>query len=156
MTTGDFSTAQLLSQEKELALNSFSNEDAILLGQEILKLALAQKAPVIVEVRNLENTLFKASLTGSNSENEWWIKRKCRVVEKFQHSSMYVRVMFEEKHETFEEHSGLPDEEYAAHGGGFPIFLNNGALVGIAAVSGLPQVEDHNMLVKGIQEFLKK
>ncbi len=34
MTTGGYSTAQLEMEEKKYSLNSFSNEDAINLGQE--------------------------------------------------------------------------------------------------------------------------
>jgi uncharacterized protein (UPF0303 family) len=83
MTTGDYSTQELLQQEKELTLSSFTNEDAIGLGQELLKLALDQKAPVIVQVRIGEKIIFHSALTGSSSENDWWINRKYRVVEKF-------------------------------------------------------------------------
>ncbi len=155
MTTGGYSTAQLEKEEKELSLNTFSNEDAINLGQELLKIAIIKKAPVIVQVRKLDQILFHAALSGSTPENDWWINRKVRVVEKFNHSSLYVRVSFEEKNQTFEENSGLDNELYAAHGGGFPIFVNS-QLVGIACVSGLPQVEDHQMLVQGLKNFLKK
>ena len=155
MTTGGYSTAQLELEEKNYCLPSFTNEDAINLGQELLKIAISKKAPVIVQVRKLDQILFHAALTGSSPENDWWINRKVRVVEKFNHSSLYVRVSFEEKNQTFEEHSGLDNELYAAHGGGFPLFLNS-QLVGIACVSGLPQVEDHQMLVEGLKNFLKK
>lgn len=155
MTTGGYSTAQLEQEEKDLSLNTFSNEDAINLGQELLKIALIKKAPVIVQVRKLDQILFHAALSGSTPENDWWINRKVRVVEKFNHSSLYVRVSFEEKNQTFEENSGLDNELYAAHGGGFPIFVNS-QIVGIACVSGLPQVEDHQMLVQGLKNFLKK
>ena len=155
MTTGGYSTAQLELEEKNLSLHSFTNEDAINIGQELLKIALSKKAPVIVQVRKLEQILFHAALTGSSPENDWWINRKVRVVEKFNHSSLYVRVSFEEKNQTFEEHSGLDNELYAAHGGGFPLFVDS-KLVGIACVSGLPQVEDHQMLVEGLKNFLKK
>ena len=156
MTTGDYSTQELLQQEEDLTFSSFTNEDAIGLGQELLKIALAQKAPVIVQVRIKEQIIFHAALTGSSSENDWWINRKCRVVEKFNHSSMYVRVSFEEKNQSFEEHSGLDNELYAAHGGAFPISVKSQGIVGIAAVSGLPQVEDHKMLVAGLKNFLKR
>ncbi|MFM1826084.1 MAG: hypothetical protein RLZZ37_719 [Actinomycetota bacterium] len=155
MTTGGYSTAELELEEKKYSLNSFSNEDAINLGQELLKIALAKKAPVIVQVRKLDQILFHAALSGSIPENDWWINRKVRVVEKFNHSSLFVRVSFEEKNQTFEEHSGLDNELYAAHGGGFPLFVDS-KMVGIACVSGLPQVEDHQMLVEGLKNFLKK
>ncbi len=146
MTTGDYSTKDLLQQEEELTLSSFTNEDAIGLGQELLKLALTQKAPVIVQVRIGEQIIFHSALTGSSSENDWWINRKYRVVEKFKHSSMYVRV-------SFEEHSGLDNELYAAHGGGFPIMVTGQGVVGVALVSGLPQVDDHKMIIQGLTNF---
>ena len=153
MTTGDYSTQELLQQEKELTFPSFTNEDAIRLGQELLKLALDQKAPVIVQVRIGEQIIFHSALTGSSSKNDWWINRKYRVVEKFKHSSMYVRVSFEEKNQSFEEDSGLDNELYAAHGGGFPISVTDIGMVGVALVSGLPQVEDHKMIIKGLTNF---
>jgi uncharacterized protein (UPF0303 family) len=153
MTTGDYSTQELLQQEKDLILSSFTNEDAIGLGEELLKLALDQKAPVIVQVRIGEQIIFHSALTGSSSENDWWINRKYRVVEKFKHSSMYVRVSFEEKNQSFEEDSGLDNELYAAHGGGFPISVTDIGIVGVALVSGLPQVEDHKMIIKGLTNF---
>ena len=153
MTTGDYSTKELLQQEDELALSSFINEDAIGLGQELLKLALSKKAPVIVQVRIGEQIIFHSALTGSSSENDWWINRKYRVVEKFKHSSMYVRVSFEEKNQSFEEDSGLDNELYAAHGGGFPIIVSGSGMVGVALVSGLPQVEDHKMIIQGLTNF---
>jgi uncharacterized protein (UPF0303 family) len=153
MTTGDYSTQELLQQEKELTLPSFTNVDAIGLGQELLKLALDQKAPVIVQVRIGEQIIFHSALTGSSSKNDWWINRKYRVVEKFKHSSMYVRVSFEEKNQSFEEDSGLDNELYAAHGGGFPISVTDIGMVGVALVSGLPQVEDHKMIIKGLTNF---
>jgi uncharacterized protein (UPF0303 family) len=114
---------------------------------------LSQKAPVIVQVRIGEQIIFHSALTGSSSENDWWINRKYRVVEKFKHSSMYVRVSFEEKNQTFEEDSGLDNELYAAHGGGFPITVSGSGIVGVALVSGLPQVEDHKMIIQGLKNF---
>ena len=153
MTTGDYSTKDLMKQEEEFSFSSFNNDDAIALGQEMLKIATSQKAPVIVQVRIGQQIIFHAALTGSSTENDWWINRKARVVEKFNHSSMYVRVSFEEKNQTFEEHSGLDNEFYAAHGGGFPIIVTGQGVVGVALVSGLPQVEDHKMIIQGLTNF---
>jgi uncharacterized protein (UPF0303 family) len=66
---------------------------------------------------------------------------------------MYVRVSFEEKNQSFEEDSGLDNELYAAHGGGFPITVSGSGMVGVALVSGLPQVEDHKMIIQGLTNF---
>ncbi len=150
MTTGDYSTQELLKQEEDFSFSSFDNEDAIALGQEMLKIAISQKAPVIVEVRIGQQIIFHAALPGTTSKNDWWINRKFRVVEKFKHSSIYVRVSFEENNQSFEEHSGLDNELYAAHGGGFPIIVAGQGVVGVALVSGLPQVEDHKMIIQGL------
>jgi uncharacterized protein (UPF0303 family) len=106
-----------------------------------------------VQVRIGQQIIFHAALTGTTTENDWWINRKARVVEKFNHSSIYVRVSFEEKNQTFEEHSGLDNELYAAHGGGFPIIVAGQGVVGVALVSGLPQVEDHKMIIQGLTNF---
>ena len=153
MTTGDYSTKELMRQEEDFSFSSFDNDDAIALGQEMLKIATSQKAPVIVQVRIGQQIIFHAALTGTTTENDWWINRKARVVEKFNHSSMYVRVSFEENYQTFEEHSGLDNELYAAHGGGFPIIVAGQGVVGVALVSGLPQVEDHKMIIQGLTNF---
>lgn len=153
MTTGDYSTRELLKQEEDFSFSSFTNEDAIALGQEMLKIATSQKAPVIIQVRISQQIIFHTALAGTTTENDWWINRKARVVEKFNHSSMYVRVSFEEKNQTFEEHSGLDNELFAAHGGGFPINVVGQGVVGVALVSGLPQVEDHKMIIQGLINF---
>lgn len=153
MTTGDYSTRELLKQEEDFSFSSFTNEDAIALGQEMLKIATSQKAPVIIQVRIGQQIIFHTALAGTTTENDWWINRKARVVEKFNHSSMYVRVSFEEKNQTFEEHSGLDNELFAAHGGGFPINVVGQGVVGVALVSGLPQVEDHKMIIQGLTNF---
>jgi uncharacterized protein (UPF0303 family) len=142
-----------MKQEENFSFSSFTNDDAIALGQEMLKIATSQKAPVIVQVRIGQQIIFHAALTGTTTENDWWINRKARVVEKFNHSSIYVRVSFEEKNQTFEEHSGLDNELYAAHGGGFPIIVAGQGVVGVALVSGLPQVEDHKMIIQGLTNF---
>ncbi len=44
----------------------------------------------------------------------------------------------------------LPEEDYAAHGGCFPIIVEGTGIVGSVTVSGLPQREDHNLVVEGL------
>ena len=52
-----------------------------------------------------------------------------------------------EKGTTFEAEFDLDPALYAAHGGAFPILVRSVGPVGVVVVSGLPQVEDHRMVV---------
>lgn len=51
------------------------------------------------------------------------------------------------------EVKGMPFPEYACHGGGFPIWLTNNSAgpIGTILVSGLPQIEDHQLIVSLIR-----
>jgi uncharacterized protein (UPF0303 family) len=49
----------------------------------------------------------------------------------------------------FETDSGLDFEQYAAHGGAFPLIVG-GSIVGKVGVSGLAQREDHALVVKAL------
>jgi uncharacterized protein (UPF0303 family) len=76
------------------------------------------------------------------------------VVHRFGHSSLYVRQTFVERGTTFEESSGLDPALYAAHGGAVPLLVRGVGPVGVVVVSGLPQLEDHRMVVAALHAFL--
>lgn len=48
---------------------------------------------------------------------------------------------------------GLPETEFVASGGAVPIFVRHVGLVGVATVSGLPDTEDHQLVVTAIQDL---
>jgi uncharacterized protein (UPF0303 family) len=43
---------------------------------------------------------------------------------------------------------------FAAHGGAFPLTVARSGCIGSVAVSGLPQVEDHQFVVEQLSLFL--
>ena len=45
-------------------------------------------------------------------------------------------------------------QRYAAHGGSFPIRVAGVGIVGAVTVSGLPQAQDHALVVEGLRDFL--
>jgi uncharacterized protein (UPF0303 family) len=53
-----------------------------------------------------------------------------------------------------EARHGLLLADYAAHGGGFPVVLRGTGLVGTVVASGLPQREDHALVVAVMAEVL--
>ena len=87
-------------------------------------------------------------------DNDAWVDRKSRVVTRFGHSSMHVGALARAAGKTFEERSRLDPDEYAAHGGSFPITVRGVGIVGAVTVSGLPQAEDHRFVVEQLDRFL--
>jgi len=55
---------------------------------------------------------------------------------------------------TFEEATGLDRPAYAAHGGGYPLAVGGTGVVGVALVSGLPQEQDHALIVEVLEAYL--
>ena len=155
MTTGGFSSKQLLDEEQILKLPSLTNNDAIEIGQIAVTLGNQRKLPIAIEVRISDWIVFHASLEGSKPENDWWINRKVSVVVLNQHSTMFERVSAEERGADWHKENGVTNETHAIHGGALPLITDEG-FRGILIISGLPQVEDHLLAVEVLTEFLAR
>ncbi|MEU6093335.1 heme-degrading domain-containing protein [Streptomyces sp. NPDC047079] len=153
MTTRAPEIPELESQERELTLHHFTYDDAWALGTLLVELARARSAPVAIDIRRGGQQLFHAALPGSTPDNDAWIDRKRRVVERYGCSSLLVGTRFRAKGTTFEESSRLDPDVYAAHGGAFPIAVEGAGVIGTVVVSGLPQLEDHALVVEALERF---
>lgn len=145
---------ELLAQEDELQFRGFSNDDALSLGLKLVESARAQAKSVTVDIRRNGQQLFHCALPGTSADNDAWIRRKNNVVNRYGHSSFYVGTQFRAKNTTFEQSSRLDIDPYAAHGGAFPLSVRNVGVVGTITVSGLPQEEDHRLVVQVLREFM--
>jgi uncharacterized protein (UPF0303 family) len=148
------SLAELAAEEEDLRFDGFTNDDAWDLGSALVAVARRDGAPVAVDVSRHGHQLFHASLPGTSPDNDSWIQRKTRVVHRFGHSSLFVRQASIERGTTFEAEFGLDPALYAAHGGAFPVVIRSVGPVGAVVVSGLPQLEDHRMVVAAIRAHL--
>jgi uncharacterized protein (UPF0303 family) len=155
MTTGGFSSKQLLDEEQILILASLTNSDAIEIGGIATQIGKLRNLPITIEVRIGDWTVYHASLEGSKPENDRWINRKVAVVMLKKHSTMYERVFAEERGVDWHKENNLRDETHAIHGGALPLITNEG-FKGILIISGLPQVEDHLLAVEVLTEFLAR
>nr|WP_179165376.1 heme-degrading domain-containing protein [Streptomyces sp. SID14446] len=142
-------------QERRLTLPRFTHDDAWTLGTLLVELARERNAPVAVDIRRGGQQLFHAALPGSTPDNDAWIDRKRRVVERYGCSSLLVGSRFRAKGTTFEDSSRLDPDTYAAHGGAFPLTVKDTGVIGTVVVSGLPQIEDHRLVVEALEKFLK-
>ena len=155
MTTGGFSSKQLLDEEQILILASLTNSDAIEIGEIATQIGKLRNLPITIEVRIGDWTVYHASLEGSKPENDRWINRKVAVVMLKKHSTMYERVFAEERGVDWHKENNLQDETHAIHGGALPL-INNEGFKGVFIISGLPQVEDHLFAVEVLTEFLAR
>lgn len=146
--------AELLAQEDRLKFRRFDNETALELGLHLLNAARERSLPVTVSVRRGGQRLFHAALPGTSADNDAWIDRKSRVVDRYGHSSFLIGEQFRAEGTTFEADSRLDPDLYAAHGGVFPVIVEGVGPVGTVGVSGLPQADDHAFVVEQLEVFL--
>ena len=154
MTDSFPSVAELAAEEAELRFSSFTNDDAWELGSALVAAGRQASAPIAIEIARNQHRLFHVALAGATPDNATWIERKSRVVHRFGHSSLCVRQASVERGTTFEAEFGLDPQLYAAHGGAFPVIVRDVGPIGVVVVSGLPQLEDHRMVVTALREHL--
>ena len=143
----------ILAEEAGLVLNRFDYASAWDLGARIREVAAERHLPIGIEVFHGTAPVFFALLPGATPNNSEWIRRKRAVVLRFHHSSLYMRLLCESRGVKLSERYGLPGTEFVASGGAVPIFVRDVGLVGVATVSGLPDVEDHQLVVTTIQDL---
>jgi len=139
---------ELLDQERRLVFQSLDENGAVAIGLSILQVATERDLPVTIEVRLRDRVVFRAARNGTNATNDQYIGGKARLVERFGHASLYERLRYEAKGTTFEAATSLTFPEYAPHGGGFPLIVEGTGPVGVVIVSGLPQLDDHALVVE--------
>lgn len=152
--TGREALEEIEAQEAALVLESFDEEDAWQLGTLLRRTAVADGLPVAITVRRGSQRLFHAALPGASADNDGWLDRKCAVVERYGRSSLWVGELFRVKGGSFDADSRLDTSLFAAHGGAFPLRVRGAGCIGSVAVSGLPQRDDHRVVVEVLTRFV--
>jgi uncharacterized protein (UPF0303 family) len=145
---------RLLQEEQELQFTTFNEEIAWLLGSQLVELSMSKGLAVTIDITRGNHQLFHASLHGTSADNDEWIKRKVRLVYRFGHSSFYIGQLLKSKSKSIEQAYLIPESDYAPHGGCFPVIVKGVGMIGTVTVSGLPQEEDHKLVVQAIRAYL--
>jgi uncharacterized protein (UPF0303 family) len=140
--------ARLALQEERLQFDCFTAQTAWALGNRLKAAAEARRGEVAIDIQVTGQPLFFFAMAGTTPDNRNWIRRKRNVTRHFHRSSYAVGLGLTQKGTTLSEQSGLDPRHYAPFGGCFPIRLRDTGLVGTLTVSGLPQREDHNLIVE--------
>jgi uncharacterized protein (UPF0303 family) len=141
---------RLAHQERVLRFDRFDQASAWDLGTRIKALSEARGAALTIEVRLAKETVFFYAMPGTGPAHADWARRKRNTVDLQQTSTYAVGRALERDGTTLEHKLGLPLRDYASHGGSFPIRVHGVGCIGTVTVSGIPQREDHGIVVEAL------
>jgi uncharacterized protein (UPF0303 family) len=145
----------LEDQERRLVLTRFDHADAWSLGRRLVELAHERGLGITIDIRRHGHQLFHAALAGTTPDNDSWIERKIRVVDRFGESSFLVGRRLAAKGKTLDVAAGVDPLTHAAAGGCFPLRVRDVGPIGTVTVSGLAQADDHALVVEALTAHLQ-
>lgn len=148
-----YTLESLVQEQQATTLIRFDYAMAWQLGALMQAEAAARQLPVAIEVTNGDTVVFFSLLPGATPDNPDWTRRKRNVALRFHQSSLHMRVLCEQHGWEFSERFRLSPQDYAASGGGVPIIIEGTGVVGAASVSGLPDTEDHALVVNALRQI---
>jgi uncharacterized protein (UPF0303 family) len=142
-------------QERRLQFAEFNATVAWELGVALKTAAEKLGATIVIDIQLHGQPLFSYGMRGTAPDNWEWVRRKRNVVMRYHRSSYAIGLKYERAGSTLQDATGLDLRDYSTHGGCFPIMLAGTGCVGTITVSGLPQREDHSLVVSVLQEYLQ-
>ncbi len=155
LAQNDVQLAALARQEQLLQFDSFTNDTALALGNEVVELARAANKKVAVNVTRDGLMLFYFGMDGMTADHANWIRRKSNLVNRTGHSSFYTHTEIKNSGGDYDHIPSLDMKDYAAHGGSFPIIVKGSGRIGTITVTGLPGPDDHALVVAALKAYLK-
>jgi len=144
-----------LAEEKKYEFPTFDRSDVWALGCELVKAADEASGPLAVAIWLNGMEVFRHFPLGTTKFNEMWLEWKRNTVTVHETASLTYKAKLDLKDKK-QESEGLGFPGYAACGGGFPIKLKGGALIGFIGASGLADTEDHSTIIKALDRFFAK
>ena len=146
----DSELERIARQEQRLRLPRLGADKLWALGTTLKAMAESRGLAVTIEIRQARETVFFFAMPGTTPANADWARRKRNAVELLQRSSYAIGLSLRRDGNSLEAGMGLPPRDYASHGGSFPLRLTDDVCVGVVTVSGLPQHEDHALVVEAL------
>ncbi len=140
----------------QLIVKKFNAEDAWKLGQDLYERGLRLEKPIAFEIYAYGQTLFRYSFSGLNPDKDLWLTRKRNTAIHFATSTLAMQEKMAKEATTLTAKYGLANEAYVAMGGSIPLILENGGVIGAVTVTGLKPEEDHQIVVEGFLNPIKK
>jgi len=147
--------ARIIEQERALVFERFDEDAAFAIGGSVRERAITDGLRIVCSILLWDRPLFYMTRPGTTVDNSDWVRRKANTVRRF-HKSTYRMVLEQLPRDSrlLRDFLALPPEDFVLAGGGFPISVAGIGIVGAAVVSGLPEREDHNVIVGAIAGHL--
>jgi uncharacterized protein (UPF0303 family) len=150
MVTAQTDIERIAEQERALVFAGFDEATAFALGCAVRAQAEARGHGVVVDVRLWDRPLFYCALPGTTADNVEWVRRKINMVKRFGKSSYRLALEWRAAGRAIGVQHGLEPMDYVLAGGSFPIRLKSIGIVGAVTVSGVPERDDHGLVVAGL------
>ena len=155
MNRQDYETIRDITAQQEslLRLRTLSGRDAWNLGSFIAEQMHDRDIALAVAISRPNGAiLFQHLPDGTTLTNQKWMRRKFNTVAQMERSSLGVWAITQLSGETVSVH-GLSEKDYVFVGGGFPLRLASGEMVGVLTVSNLAHWQDHHQIVDWLAQW---
>ena len=136
---------------KQIELEKFTNSMGLEMGLAIIHLAKERDQKIAVEISRLNQTIFLYVDDTLPADKHNWLRRKANVAKLFEESSLKAKNDLINGNMTLENPFGLDEKDYIAKGGAIPIFVKDAGMVATITVSGLKDVDDHQIIIDALQ-----
>lgn len=147
--------ARIEAEIRELQFPGFSPDDSLNLGLLLVELGKERDLPIAIDITKGRQVLFHVALPGATPDNDHWIRAKQRTAARYEVPSLLVGLRGRLGGGRIEDQGWFDERRYAAHGGSFPVYVTGVGAVATVTVSGLPQVQDHDLVVEALREVLQ-
>ena len=141
--------AELEAEFAQLRLTELDHEAAVALGEDLVRRSRAKGWPMAVSVKLGDHEVFHVALPGAKPINDNWIRRKRNLIELTCEPTFLVGQRLAAEGKTLDVLE-LSEVDFAPAGGGYPLIVND-VVVGSVIVSGVPQQDDHALVVEALR-----
>jgi uncharacterized protein (UPF0303 family) len=144
--------ADLEAEFARFRFTSMDHEAAVALGEDLVRRSRAKGWSMAVSVKLGDHEVFHVALPGATPINDNWIRRKRNLIELTGEPTFLVGQRLAAEGKTLDD-LNLDEVDFAPAGGGYPLIVND-VVVGSVIVSGVPQQDDHALVVEALSALV--
>ena len=144
--------ADLEAEFARFRFTAMDHEAAVALGEDLVRRSRAKGWPMAVSVKLGDHEVFHVALPGATPINDNWIRRKRNLIELTGEPTFLVGQRLAAEGKTLDD-LNLDEVDFAPAGGGYPLLVND-VVVGSVIVSGVPQQDDHALVVEALSALI--